>query len=1253
MADEIIAIELDIGLGNQTEKNYQKVIGFQTQIKDQVLTLREENKKLQKELREQSKEAVELRRRAAEGDQTAINSLETLAKKRATVVEQIVQNENAIKNLGREQRRLANDFRAVDEAEDAYGRLKAQVQSLRESVRQRLALDIEVPQEDINRLEQLDQKVRDIDTATRNTKANVGNYRESLEGLGVTVEGLIPGLGGATEGITSFLSKAGTAGGIVTGVVAALGALVKFLADTTIGFERLNAQVERQTGTTGEAADRLTVQTQALANTFNQDFTQILDAANVVTKELTGNFDESTKAIETLALALPDEKLAENIEQLEEYSTQINLAGGDIDFFTEALVRANEAGFFGDKFVDAIKEGRIQITEQTDAVVSAVTDALGEDFADRIFTQVNEGVLAPIDALKEIAQAAQTEGVPLREYQALVSTLFTGAGEDAGAQFFSVLQEVDGNLDGLIDTTDAYTQTQLKLLDANTRVAQAQADIANRFEGTFTSIEVLTSQFQAFLLEALNGLLDIFQPLLDSFGDLFPTLADGTEQTTIFSSIVDFLVGALTVIVNVASRVVDGITGIVQSFQDATDEGTILGNTIDFINSFYESLIGILSRVPAFVNGVIEVLGDLGQAIRTLDFSDVDIAGSFERGFDAAVKFREEQEKNREERKKEQQEEEQNAQTEAERQRRLAESNARIRESIQKNVEERKAEVGSVEQLNEEISRLQELIRTTGPNAEVLAPLVNQLDETQKRLQQTKALIDSLSGGQVAVNFDDLSNSEITGQLQTLFDSFNQANAGGEIITDEQLQSALDRIEVLRIRRTQAAREATTDEQEFERIAQRFRLDSEIQALEARRLAEREGSVERLEIEEQIAQRRVQLNQSAQAEIEAQRQEEFQRRVEDIEREKLERINSLDAQLTAGILTSKEYADQRKEIQREAEIEILQTRLSTLESGSMQYAQVERQLADIRVEAQREANDKIEFDWESTLDSLEQATGAIFQIAGSFNDIFAANDEERIASLEERKEKELALAEGNAEEQEKIEERFAKEQEKIEKQAFERTKRLQAAQATIEYFVGLVRILGNGDITGVTQALQTAALTAQYIASLASINGQEFAKGTVLDGPSHENGGIGIVGRSGHYYGEAEGGEMITTKGTSRNPRSKGVISFVNQMFGGDNLGGQRPPRSVQSAIQEYISGRIGSPAPSLGNYRPPSAAVFQAGTVINRPLTTSGTVRIDVEPIAAAIQQGLSSATLQVDVRDISESLGTFNQDQQAAFNS
>jgi len=116
-------------------------------------------------------------------------------------------------------------------------------------------------------------------------------------------------------------------------------------------------------------------------------------------------------------------------------------------------------------------------------------------------------------------------------------------------------------------------------------------------------------------------------------------------------------------------------------------------------------------------------------------------------------------------------------------------------------------------------------------------------------------------------------------------------------------------------------------------------------------------------------------------------------------------------------------------------------------------------------------------------------------------------------------------------------ERTAEKQLAIEKKAFEKQKKLSIAQALINGAIASTRIAAdvNKADYGVATAIMIGAQVAATALEVATIQSQQFADGGLLQGASHDQGGIPftIGGRAGF---EAEGGEfMVNREATAKN----------------------------------------------------------------------------------------------------------------------
>ena len=151
------------------------------------------------------------------------------------------------------------------------------------------------------------------------------------------------------------------------------------------------------------------------------------------------------------------------------------------------------------------------------------------------------------------------------------------------------------------------------------------------------------------------------------------------------------------------------------------------------------------------------------------------------------------------------------------------------------------------------------------------------------------------------------------------------------------------------------------------------------------------------------------------------------------------------------------------------------------------------------------------------------AMDSIEQIISLANQRIQRQTNERIAGVDN------ALKKGQI-----SEEQAEAKKDQIRKQGLEKQKKIQKASATVNYLQGLVSAVANSmqypfPASLIIGGIQTALLTATYASNMKQIDAQKFAEGGLIQGNSHDNGGVPftVQGRGGF---EAEGGEYIVKK---------------------------------------------------------------------------------------------------------------------------
>jgi len=130
------------------------------------------------------------------------------------------------------------------------------------------------------------------------------------------------------------------------------------------------------------------------------------------------------------------------------------------------------------------------------------------------------------------------------------------------------------------------------------------------------------------------------------------------------------------------------------------------------------------------------------------------------------------------------------------------------------------------------------------------------------------------------------------------------------------------------------------------------------------------------------------------------------------------------------------------------------------------------------------------------------------------------------------------------------EEEAEKKKEQIKKDAARKQQKIDIVQALINTAKAVTAGLASQPFLPVGLIMGGIA-AAQGAAQIKMIKSQKFSKGGLLSGPSHAQGGIPMFSKGGAFYGEAEGGEAVMTKGVMANPALASITSAINVAGGG------------------------------------------------------------------------------------------------------
>lgn len=190
----------------------------------------------------------------------------------------------------------------------------------------------------------------------------------------------------------------------------------------------------------------------------------------------------------------------------------------------------------------------------------------------------------------------------------------------------------------------------------------------------------------------------------------------------------------------------------------------------------------------------------------------------------------------------------------------------------------------------------------------------------------------------------------------------------------------------------------------------------------------------------------------------------------------------------------------------------------------------------------------------------------------------AHDRETQVMGLQEQLDQQLISQQQFNQQKEALDRQFEQRKRDIERENFERQKRLALANIAVDLAQQILKIQLNAaanpanavtfGAAGIAQStILTAAAVAAAALQAAAVASQKFEHGgVVLRGRSHREGGINV---------EAEGDEIILTKGVYRNPGLRAMASAINVAGGGRQFafgGVPLPSSSSNASLQRFIN---------------------------------------------------------------------------------
>lgn len=387
------------------------------------------------------------------------------------------------------------------------------------------------------------EEMKRLQAATGAHQLNVGNYREAGDAVAEYGEKLKATLGlnsNFGEALLALGRNSGEAKSALEGLkggfaalgktmltlatnpvflaiagVAAAGAAFKWWYDYNSGLVEATRLTQQFTQLTGSALKDLRDEISGISDTFSTDFRETLQATNSVAKQFGISYEQAADVISKGFVAGANAN-GEFIDTLKEYPAYFKEAGISASDFVAIIAKSNQEGIFSDKGVDAIKEGNLRLREMTTATASAL-EGIGIS-SKKVQEDLQSGAKTTWQVMQEVSQKLSELPESSNKVGTAIADIFGGPGEDAGLQYLTMLKDIKGGIDDVIEKQGDMSTS---LLEVNNAATECKKAFNNLFDSTGGNFETFTNRLKTELYDNLTGILITIKDIQKWFGKIF------------------------------------------------------------------------------------------------------------------------------------------------------------------------------------------------------------------------------------------------------------------------------------------------------------------------------------------------------------------------------------------------------------------------------------------------------------------------------------------------------------------------------------------------------------------------------------------------------------------------------------------------------------------------------------------------------------------------------------------------------------
>lgn len=502
IVDETLKFEVVIN-GDDARKEFGQLERANRKLKKTNDDLEKQAKKLERS-RNDNREAIKKLRAEIAKNNKSIAENENRMK---GLTKEIGLNNLSMGELRKEAKRLSIVMSKLDPESEKWAELNKELKAVK------------------GRMGELSEEMKPVKDAMEDSVDLVGNLAVGLgqfftalssgdaKAAKAAILSITDSLKGATKAAWSFIA---TPIGAAIAVIAGIGLAAKEWFNYNESVKEAIILTQQITGLQGEQANATRLQAEAIADTFDVDFVQLLGTANTLVNKFNISFTEALDEIQK-GLIKGQKNNDEYFDSLNEYPIFFAAAGFSVSEFRKVVETGWNLGIYTDKLPDAIKEADLALREQTDTTREALINAFGAPFTDQILSRVKKGEISVRDALGEIAAEAAKTGLDVQQNAQLTADLFKGAGEDAGGALV-ILDAFNQSLNVTGENLTPLEQMFKDVADANQEFAKAQDEAlkSDNYVAFTNSLKLFWISVKTQFFKGIKYIIDLWTDIDES-----------------------------------------------------------------------------------------------------------------------------------------------------------------------------------------------------------------------------------------------------------------------------------------------------------------------------------------------------------------------------------------------------------------------------------------------------------------------------------------------------------------------------------------------------------------------------------------------------------------------------------------------------------------------------------------------------------------------------------------------------------------